>query len=134
MGPSYWAPVEGDKIGYTKDIPAMFSTEVHCKNCGAHLGHVFGGPTGGGSGDTNYRYCINGVCLRYDANTQLPHTTDVPLTMDNYFLLGVVIGGLVSACCLCGRAPRYIHRCREYVQTSRTVSSDTGYGAENTSP
>lgn len=104
--PSFWAPVEGDPIGYAKDVHAGMTTEVHCQRCGAHLGHVFGGFTGGGDGETNYRYCINGVCLKYDALTELPLAADVPWTTDAILILCVAVAAPFS---LCGIGI-YVHR------------------------
>jgi peptide-methionine (R)-S-oxide reductase len=60
--PSFFAPLPG-AIGETKDSSyGMVRTEVHCSQCGGHLGHVFpDGPP-----PTGLRYCINGVALTFE--------------------------------------------------------------------
>jgi len=59
--PSFWAPLE-NAVGTSEDRGFfMVRTEVHCRRCGGHLGHVFqDGPP-----PTGLRYCMNGVALRF---------------------------------------------------------------------
>jgi len=59
--PSFTEPANLERIELKEDKSAgMSRTEVLCKNCGAHLGHVFDdGPAEKGG----KRYCINSVCL-----------------------------------------------------------------------
>ena len=60
--PSFFEPIEG-AVGTTDDNSHfMVRTEVHCSQCGGHLGHVFpDGPP-----PTGLRYCINGVALNFE--------------------------------------------------------------------
>lgn len=59
--PSFTEPANLEHIELKDDFSGgMHRTEVRCKNCGAHLGHVFDdGPAEAGG----KRYCINSVCL-----------------------------------------------------------------------
>lgn len=65
--PSFTKPMDEASVGHRQDSShGMVRTEVNCRRCGAHLGHVFpDGPE-----PTGQRYCVNSVSLDLEPNAQ----------------------------------------------------------------
>ena len=60
--PSFYEPSEGDAVELLEDRSfGMRRTEVRCRRCGSHLGHLFDDAPQTPTGD---RYCINSVSVR----------------------------------------------------------------------
>ena len=60
--PSFFAPIAEQAVGEREDRSLfMVRTEIHCAQCGGHLGHKF--PDG--PAPTRMRYCMNGAALQF---------------------------------------------------------------------
>jgi peptide-methionine (R)-S-oxide reductase len=59
--PSFWAPIDNAVRTSEDNLFGMKRTEVHCRRCGGHLGHVFDD----GPPPTGLRYCMNGIAMTF---------------------------------------------------------------------
>ncbi|MGY2288304.1 peptide-methionine (R)-S-oxide reductase MsrB [Pseudomonas sp. SDO528_S397] len=61
--PSFWQPLDNAVASHTDTSYGVVRTEIHCRRCGGHQGHVFDD----GPQPTGLRYCMNGLAMTFTA-------------------------------------------------------------------